>query len=466
MAVTSIWYVSNRVDDVVKYVVNPEKTVEKPELSPEAIAARKAVGDVINYASNADKTEQMMFVTGINCNPDTAADQFMDTKIYWHKTGGRLAYHGYQSFLESERELTAEKAHKIGIRLAEELWGDRFEIVVATHLNTGHLHNHILVNSVSFVDGLKYRRTKADYRKMRAVSDRLCKDAHLHTVEEPSTKRGKTYEEWSAERQGKTTVRGTIREDIDYAIKLSRSEKEFAKTMIELGYEFKFFKKDGSVLEHPGLKPPGSKNFFRFDGLGKNYDYYSIRRRIIQSTIVPREHLLIENNTPIRKDQIKGTGLPSTYRRYCLRLYAYVSRPKKGKREYIPMALREDIIKLDKYIEQMDFLYYHSLENKQSIQVMKNDLQSRMKLLYTRKRVLYSRKKYAVRHNNGSLIEQTKSEIRDTAREIRELKKQIKMCEAVDVSSDRVEKLVDTPMNPPIIETPKPENKLKEQHKK
>ena len=100
MAVTSIWYVSNRVDDVVKYVVNPDKTMEKPELSPEAIAARKAVGDVINYASNADKTEQMMYVTGINCNPDTAADQFLETKLYWDKTGGRLAYHGYQSFLE------------------------------------------------------------------------------------------------------------------------------------------------------------------------------------------------------------------------------------------------------------------------------------------------------------------------------------------------------------------------------
>lgn len=169
MAVTSIWYVSNRVDDVVKYVVNPDKTMEKPELSPEAIAARKAVGDVIDYASNADKTEQMMYVTGINCNPDTAADQFLETKLYWDKTSGRLAYHGYQSFLEGEGEITAEKAHEIGVKLARELWGDRFEVVVATHLNTGHYHNHLLVNSVSFMDGLKYRRTKADYRQMRII---------------------------------------------------------------------------------------------------------------------------------------------------------------------------------------------------------------------------------------------------------------------------------------------------------
>ena len=202
MAVTSIWYVSNRVDDVVKYVVNPEKTTEKPELVPEAIAARKAVGDVINYASNADKTEQMMFVTGINCNPDTAAEQFLETKIYWNKTGGRLAYHGYQSFLEGEGELTAEKAHAIGVKLAKELWGDRFEVVVATHLNTGHYHNHFVLNSVSLVDGKKYVRMKSDYSRMRMVSDRLCKEAKLNIVEEQSHKKSRTYEEWKAEREG------------------------------------------------------------------------------------------------------------------------------------------------------------------------------------------------------------------------------------------------------------------------
>ena len=134
------------------------------------------------------------------------------------------------------------------MKLAKEIWGERFEVVVATHLNTDHYHNHFVVNSVSFVDGLKYRRTKADYRQFRQVSDRLCKEAKLHVVENPAGKKGKTYDEWVAERQGKTTVRGPIRDDIDYAIKISRTEKQFASVMKELGYEFKFFKKDGSYL--------------------------------------------------------------------------------------------------------------------------------------------------------------------------------------------------------------------------
>ena len=184
MAVTSIWAVTHHIDNTITYIVNPEKTIERPELSQEAINARKAVGDVIDYASNGDKTDQMMYVTGINCSPDTAVDEFLSTKRYWGKTDGRLAYHGYQAFKEGDGEISAETAHKIGVELAQELWGDRFEVVIATHLNTGHLHNHFVVNSVSFIDGLKYRRTKADYRQMRAVSDRLCKEAKLHVVED------------------------------------------------------------------------------------------------------------------------------------------------------------------------------------------------------------------------------------------------------------------------------------------
>ena len=201
-----------------------------------------------------------------------------------------------------------------------------------------------------------------DYRQMRLVSDRLCKEYKLHIVEDPSSKRGKTYAEWKAERQGRPTVRGTIREDIDYAIKLSRSEYDFARTMEELGYEFKFFKPDGSSYENPGLKPPGSKSYFRFRSLGPNYDYESIRRRIIVNTLVPGTPLLVESNH--KEHEEKGTGLPSSYRRYCIRLYALVSRPRNAKREYIPMALREDIAKLDRYIEQMDFLYQHRLDDR------------------------------------------------------------------------------------------------------
>ena len=190
MAVTSVWAVNTKVGSALDYIMNPEKTKEKPELSSEAIAARQAVGDVIDYSVNPEKTEQMMYVTGINCTPDTALEEFMNTKRYWGKTGGRLAYHGYQAFLEGEGSITAEQAHEIGVKLATELWGDRFEVVVATHLNTGHYHNHFVINSVSFMDGYKYVRFNSDYNQMRAISDRLCKEYNLNIVKNPDHKRG------------------------------------------------------------------------------------------------------------------------------------------------------------------------------------------------------------------------------------------------------------------------------------
>ena len=449
MAVTSIWAVSVHLNTAITYIVNPEKTIEKPELSEEAVAARKAVGDVIDYSSNGEKTEHMMYVTGINCSPDSATEEFFETKRYWGKTGGRLAYHGYQSFLEGEGIITAEKAHEIGVKLAKELWGDRFEVVVATHLNTEHYHNHFVVNSVSFTDGLKYRRTKADYRQFKIVSDRLCKEAKLHVVENPSIMRGKTYDEWLAERQGRPTIRGTIREDIDYAIKLSRTEKEFASVMKELGYEFKFFKKDGTFLEQPGLKPPGAKGYFRFRGLGPNYDYDSIRRRIIENTLVPGTPLLIENKyTRAYPKQPKGTDLISKYRRYCFRLYAFVAKPKHAKREYIPMALREDIIKLDKYIAQMDFLYRNEIGDKQTLQEKRESILSELNPLIIKRRKLYSDKKRAARHNDAALMMQTKEELRETSKRIRELKKQLTLCEDIAKNAERVCEGADAPTAP------------------
>ncbi|MCR5616947.1 MAG: relaxase/mobilization nuclease domain-containing protein [Clostridiales bacterium] len=462
MAVTAIWAVKSRVDKALDYVMNPEKTIEKPELSREAIEARKAVGDVIDYAVNPEKTEQMMFVTGINCNPDTALDEFMKTKWHWGKTGGRLAYHGYQSFLEGEGEITAETAHEIGVKLAQEVWGDRFEVVVATHLNTGHYHNHFMINSVSFMDGYKYVRMNSDYDQMRTVSDRLCKEYKLNVIDAPTNSKGKSYDECIAERQGKTTVRGSIREDIDYAIRLSHSEKEFARTMKELGYEFKFFKKDGSYLEHPGIKPPGSKGYFRFRSLGPDYEYNSIRRRIIENTTVPGTPFLIEDNkSPSFNTQVTGTGLPSMYRRYCIRLYAFISKPKRSKREYIPMALREDIAKLDRYIAQMDFLYQHNIENTQTLESKKDELASELKHLIVERRKMYTVKERAVRQNNGPLIAQVKTDISNISRKIREIRKQLALCEAVAISSERVIEGVDAPNKSPEIAQPKPQVKKK-----
>lgn len=459
MAVTSVWAVKSRVDNVIKYVENPEKTVEKVECTPEALSARRAVGDVIDYAENSSKTERMMYVTGIHCHPRTAADDFLVVKKRWHKLDGRLAYHGYQSFLEGEGQITAEQAHEIGVKLAQEIWGDRFQVVVATHLNTGHYHNHFVVNSVSFLDGKKYVRTKADYLQMREVSDRLCRSAGLHIFEDPSASRGKTYDEWLADREGKPTVRSTIIEDIDYAIRLSRTEKQFAGVMKELGYTFKFFGESGKLLKHPGLKPPGAAHFFRFDRLGYKYEYDSIRRRIIENSAVPGTPFLMGKGDDPRcvgyrdfssypEDNPKS--LPFIFRRYCIRIYTFASNPRK--REYIPMELREDIAKLDRYIEQMDFLYKHRIDDGASLEVERQALRDRLSALLSRRESLYSAKRRAVSRHDTAAITEATAELGITSQDIREVKRKLKLCDEVLVNSSRIEKALE-PHEPEVNKT-------------
>ena len=137
MAVTRIWSIKGRAGSALVYVANPEKT--QKEFSE---ADRQALQDVIEYAASEDKTEQLYYTTGINCSVAFARDQFDTTKIRFGKTDGIVAFHAYQSFKEGE--VNPAEAHSIGVELARELWGDRFQIVVATHVNTKCVHNHII----------------------------------------------------------------------------------------------------------------------------------------------------------------------------------------------------------------------------------------------------------------------------------------------------------------------------------
>ena len=150
MAVCEIWDVRGRLDHPIDYAENPEKTAN-PKYTE---ADLQAMVDVMEYATNKDKTEQRFFVTGVNCDPTTARDEMMIAKSQWNDRSEIVCYHGFQSFKSGE--VTPEQAHEVGVRLAERMWGDRFQVIVATHLNTECLHNHFVVNSVSFADGKHY----------------------------------------------------------------------------------------------------------------------------------------------------------------------------------------------------------------------------------------------------------------------------------------------------------------------
>ena len=162
MATTKLWHISGNLRDVIDYAENPEKTCPIPDLEDLANAAR--------YVQRPEATADGQFVTGINCLAETAVQQMQLTKEQYHKTGGYIAWHGYQSFKPGE--VTPEECHQIGVETAQRLWGDRFQVLVTTHLDRHHLHNHFILNSVSFVDGKKYNYSRTRRRPVRYTSMR------------------------------------------------------------------------------------------------------------------------------------------------------------------------------------------------------------------------------------------------------------------------------------------------------
>ena len=144
MAVTKIWAIRGRLDHSLNYVMNTQKT-ENEAFDPSVISYSnsdlESLYDVMNYAMDDAKTEDKLFVSGIGCDPSTARSEMIETKERYGKTDGIIAFHMYQSFRPNET--TPKIAHEIGVELAKRLWGDRYQVLVATHLDTAnHLHNH------------------------------------------------------------------------------------------------------------------------------------------------------------------------------------------------------------------------------------------------------------------------------------------------------------------------------------
>lgn len=217
MATTSIWRVGGWLGKVVIYVENPDKTENPAVYEKSDMEGRDAQGlsDVIEYAVQQQKTEKVAaddegtaimqrFVSGVNCSPSTARDEMIAVKKRFGKEDGTVAYHGYQSFAPGEAD--PQTAHEIGLKLAKKLWGEKYQVVVATHLDkSNHLHNHFVVNTVSFVDGIKYHRTEKDYYDMQRESDRLCREYGLSVIENPQRGKSQHYGAWRAEQEGRPT---------------------------------------------------------------------------------------------------------------------------------------------------------------------------------------------------------------------------------------------------------------------
>ena len=362
MATTKIWAVHSRLDHLVDYVANKDKT---------ANLVFDDLHNVLEYSSDEAKTEQKYFVSGVNCQPETAYPAMKAALSLNHKPLKILGFHGYQSF--AEHEITTEVAHEIGMKLAQELWGNKFQVVVATHCNTNHFHNHFVVCSTSFLDGSRYPASKATYRKMREASDRVCKEYRLSVIEYPQSGKTKHYAEWQADKLDKPTWRGIIRSDIDRAIAQSSTDKQFFFRLREMGYQVKTGK-DISV------RPPGKERFFRLKrNLGEDYTMDGICRRILEQQSRSKPEVSPPTATTHRR--LKGTlkrkrvgGLRGLYLHYCYRLGIF---PKKKNLSpaRLHFLLREDFSKMDNIISEAKLLTRYHIDTGEQLSAFQEQVQ-------------------------------------------------------------------------------------------
>lgn len=228
MATTSLWHIEGRLKDLISYVENPEKTrAENSNLQP--------LWDVFSYVSRPEATEQGEYISAVNCLKEIALQQMILTKKQYGKENGYIAWHGYQSFKPDE--VAPEQAHQIGLQTAKEMWGEKYQIIVTTHLDKDHLHNHFCFNSVSFLDGKKYNYSKSEQRKHREVSDRICREHGLSVIEKPH--KAPSRQVWLDEKSGKPTRYNVYREDVKEAINFSRRPYYMEEYLRRKGYSGK-----------------------------------------------------------------------------------------------------------------------------------------------------------------------------------------------------------------------------------
>lgn len=432
MAVTSLWRVRGYIGKVLLYAENPDKTTN-PETIPSAAETNcEALEDVIAYAGREAATNRRQLVTGVNCTAGTARSEMIAVKKRFRKEDGTIAYHGYQSFRKGE--VTPEQAHRIGIRLAEELWGERYQVLVATHVDkASHIHSHFVINTVSFVDGRKFYRSSSDYAKMRETSDRLCREYGLSVVRRPEGRR-ENYSAWSAEKNGKPTNRSLIRADIDRAIAASLTEAEFFQTLTDMGYELKLTAESGKTLQRPSLRPQGAARFYRFDRLGEEYTLDTIKSRILER-IRRQEPFPEDEQRRYRKyrtehpPHTKAKGIAALYYYYCYELHILLRFPASVPR--LSAAVRQDLRKLDRLDEQTRFLAENQIETYADLDKYQGHANGKITTLTAERVDLRNELQRTIRAGDESAVEEVKQQIAGGSGEIKKLQESLKICDSV-----------------------------------
>ena len=441
MAITKIWAVKDDLKRVLNYIENPDKTKEEQS---------DGLKEVLAYTTQGYKTNEKEYITGINCEPSTSLKQMMNTKLSYNKMDGRLAYHAVQSFKPGE--VTPEECHSLGVQLAKQMWENRFEVVVSTHLDKDHLHNHFVVNSVSWVDGKKFTNCKKDYQKFKQISDQLCLENGLSIVLNKG--KGKNYSEWKAEKEGKPTYRLLIRNDVEYAISRSFSIQDFLYEMEILGYEISKNRK------YLAVKHPDGEKMIRLKSLTNDGQYAEeeILERIINNSM----YIDVEtSNRGIKCEYFDGNarklrGFRALYFKYLYLLGAMESRNLK--RRHPSPLLRNDLIYIDKITTENTFVGKHNLETIEDVLAFKVSLNKEIESWMNQRRSIYNKIK---RTRDPNLKKQLETDRDTLTSKIAHGKKEIKICEDIEKRIPEIQKKIEL-VGVLEVENEKQKEKMKE----
>lgn len=372
------------------------------------------------------KTEKQYYVTGINCDENNIYQEMMMVKEAYNKIDKIQGFHGFHSFKEGE--VTPKKAHKIGVEFANEMWGDNFQVVVTTHLNTNHLHNHFVVNSVSFKDGHKYNYSNSEMARLRRTNDTICEEHRLSFLEEKKTKKidfnyYKNKDNYSVRTQA----------DIGTAIKNSFSYQDFILYMKKNNYE---------VIERYGKLSVRNlnrkRNIIIERQFGEEYSIENINRKIIEE--VPDK---LSNDDLIEFNKAKNNyhkykhSLITLFIYYCLRINIY----QKSPRNYpISEEMKKDINKLELYNFEVRFMAENKIYSCEELHCYKEVCKAALNdLIYVRKRTYEEKSK----SKDNLIKEECDMKINFYNESIEDFQTKVKTCNTVEKNNERIIKEFD-----------------------
>ena len=350
--------------------------------------------------------------------PDTSYKEMINVKKQFFKTDGIQCFHAVQSFVKGE--IIPEQAHEIGMKLAEELWGDKFQVVVTTHLNTDNLHNHFVLNSVSFLDGKRFCNTKKDYAIMRKTSDRLCEEYGLNVLSQEEK-----YNKYATS----SLYKELMKDSVDYAIENSKDYNEFIKILQDLGYVIT--DKNGTLSIR---RDPYKRNTRIERQFGNKYSKENIYKRILETQpLYPYSSnpmLLItrtyENYNKQKERHYKNKGSIGYLIYQYENLFGISTESaSKSKITRITPTLIAELKQLDEFSNQARFLARYNINTSQELLEFEKLTYEKVNPLKSKREKQKKKRKRAKTDEEKQAIE---NEIVEISKQITPIVEEIKHC--------------------------------------